>query len=347
MFWSIRYRLPHWLVPFRTNEWLLSKGGAFLGFLLFGLTLYQVPLESALRVIGLELVLMLGFGSFGHLLNDWGDIDADARAGKRNRVAGLSNAKRWLLLVLCLVLMVVPWIWLPRNIWNVGAAIAEAFLLFAYPMRPFRLKERGNLAAITDSLYAMVLPAIIALSSFWAIAAKPDAFPLPAIAFFLVALFLNGLRGIYAHHVADRHGDAKAGHQTIVHQNGYKRVMVLNAFILVPIETLCLIIATYLLAWSPLSYMVLVFLAIEFIWLWFVARQTPKRIILAVPVHMNRIYFQYLPLGMLTFWALVYPWVWVLAFWYLLQCPLRLVVSRIVNYSIYYTRLGFKSLIQG
>ncbi len=180
----------------------------------------------------LDLLLLLvsigGIAAFGHVVNDWADIDADARGAKRNVLASLAPARRGLLVAATLVVGLVPWAALP----GVGAARAalafEVVLLLAYSLPPTRLKHRGWAGAVADAAYAYAVPFALVIVLFdggGRVAVLAAAFGL-----------LCGLRGILWHQVGDLEADRAAGVETVAGRMGPSRTEVVVASWLLPIE---------------------------------------------------------------------------------------------------------------
>lgn len=111
------------------------------------------------------LVFQISFfsiGTLGYLLNDISDEKADKEAGKTNVSADLSVIQK---LVLSLVLAVIGFVpiafYCPPTI---PLIVIEFLLLLLYAFPPVRLKEKGFLGLVIDSLYAYFLPSLILLT---------------------------------------------------------------------------------------------------------------------------------------------------------------------------------------
>lgn len=68
-----------------------------------------------MHLLLLLLVSVAGVAAFGHLVNDWADVDADLRGGKPNRLTNISNASRGKVVVASLMIGLLPWLPLPRR----------------------------------------------------------------------------------------------------------------------------------------------------------------------------------------------------------------------------------------
>ena len=195
----------------RWGDWVASKGGALFGMLFWGILCLRPESPHALQVCVLALVSAAGFGLWGHVLNDWGDIEADAAAGKPNRVAGLPRITRWLLLGFALLLMFGPWWWLPFTPAAAALLVLELTFFVAYSIPPLRLKERTFWAPVADALYAVVVPASLAFLTLGYYATETVPWFKGHLLLWLAALFLRGVRGILLHQWADAENDRLTG----------------------------------------------------------------------------------------------------------------------------------------
>src|SRR5262245_27706062 len=165
------------------DAWWRPKTTNLLAVLYAATLAAQVPFSAAAPLLLPSLVTILGIGTFGHLLNDWFDRDADRAVGKPNRLEGLSVSRRWLLVAMSLVIALLPWAVLPWNALSVGLLLLELALLVAYAVPPLRLKVRGGWAVATDGAYAYAVPALLAAHTFSLRGERPVGWA------FLVSLF--------------------------------------------------------------------------------------------------------------------------------------------------------------
>ncbi|MEZ5138970.1 MAG: UbiA family prenyltransferase [Acidimicrobiales bacterium] len=183
---------------------------------------------SALVDLLLLLASISGIAAFGHVVNDWADIEADERGGKRNVLAPLAPAQRAALVGATAAVGLVPWIALPA-VGSARAALAvEVALLLAYSLAPLRLKHRGWAGAVADAAYAYAVPFALVILLFGGggrVAALAGAFGL-----------LCGLRGILWHQVGDLEADRAAGVETIAGRLGPSRTEAVVASWLLPVE---------------------------------------------------------------------------------------------------------------
>jgi len=104
----------------------------------------------------------LGTGLFGYFINDISDENTDKKAGKINVTTNLSARWKFTLILILFLIGCFPIIFFSPN--TSVLVILEYILLLIYSFPPFRLKERGFVGIITDSLYAYFIPSLILLT---------------------------------------------------------------------------------------------------------------------------------------------------------------------------------------
>jgi hypothetical protein len=104
-----------------------------------------------------------------------------------------------------------------------------------YSMPVIRLKERGLLGPVTDSLYSYTVSTSVATLVF----AKLAQLHIPVWFYLLIAAwsFLLGLRQILAHQILDASRDARAGLRTFVTIHGWRLTLVLLDRFIFPAES--------------------------------------------------------------------------------------------------------------
>lgn len=197
-----------------------------------------LPFSKSLVLLVPALVTIAGIGTFGHLLNDWFDVEADSKANKKNRLAHFSLWKKSLAVLGALVIALLPWIILPSDRLSVVLLIGEFLLLALYAAPPVRLKERVYLAPITDAAYAYAVPAALAAHTSFLASGKPYG-PL-----FIGALlgwqFFLGVRHFLNHLAFDRINDLVSGPRTLATIRGNRFLHRLIRNIILPLELICL-----------------------------------------------------------------------------------------------------------
>ncbi len=198
----------------------------------------------------------IGFMGFGYLTNDLADRKKDALAGKGNGTAKLSSASILLLVLTFLAIAILPWIYLPMDRVSVVCIITELVLFVLYAFPPFRLKERGFLGVITDSLYAHVVPGFLASWTFYLVGNEHyKNFFYFAIALSVWQLF-SGIRNIISHHYKDYENDQTSGTRTFATQIGKEKVYKLITHFFIPLEII-----------SALGFLVVIQFEIDFLFI--------------------------------------------------------------------------------
>ena len=179
----------------------------------------SVPrLSSWLTALVLFVLACVGIAGFGHLVNDYFDRAADRLSGAPNLVGDRATGSLVAKTFAVFALAWIPWLWLPTDA-VILCLLGVEFLLFVmYSMPVVRLKERGLLGPVTDSLYSYTVSTTVATLVF----AKLAQFHIPVWFSLLLAVwsFLLGLRQMLAHQILDASRDAHAGVRTFVTING-------------------------------------------------------------------------------------------------------------------------------
>ena len=185
-------------------------GVAYL-YLAFG----EVAAGIAARYLALFLATAIATAAIGHLVNDWSDLSADARAGRPSPLKGLTSSRRLGLGLSALIAAVAPWIALPRSALNLSLFGLELALFAAYSLPPLRFKERGWAGPLTDALYGHAVPTAIALTTF-ALLLRENSQRTQLLAFALVAWKLvQGLASALESQARDRKADRRSGALTL------------------------------------------------------------------------------------------------------------------------------------
>lgn len=230
--------------------------------------------DQAILAVAWSLCTIIGIAGFGYLSNDFGDRAADQKAGKSNLLIGLNGIQILLLLLLFLALAIVPWlVYFPVTTLTGSLLVLEFLLFVLYVLPPFRLKERGLLGVISDSLYAHANPALLASLTFLALSKAENA-TMPVFVPALVAWqFFLGLRNILLHQLKDAKNDRVSGLRTFVTQYGEQRVNRLLSQVFVPLELLTWLL--FLGALTPVTWLPL--LGWPLYLLWQFPKQGPNR----------------------------------------------------------------------
>lgn len=206
-----------------------------------------LDIAAATAAILASAVTILGIAGVAYLLNDFADREADLLGGKPNFFNGRSLWAALSLALACVALAVVPWLTVLPLTRRTAPWLGLELLLFAiYALPPLRLKDRGVLGMLTDSLYAHAVPAVLAALTIAEIGKVPDAVLLPYLTVLASWQFVLGLRNILLHQLLDREQDEVAGTRTWVTQVGAERGERLLRRLVAPAEL------TLYLAWIVL-----------------------------------------------------------------------------------------------
>jgi hypothetical protein len=218
---------------FRLEECWKPKAGFLLSLMFFVAFIGRTSFAGFITLFIPSLVTLTAIGSLGNMLNDLGDLESDAWAGKKNRMSAISSRQRIFWIVLAVIAAIVPWIWLPADGLSYLLLAAALLLLIAYPLKPFRIKRFMHVAIVADALYTYGIPATLAMQTYVL------GFNLPLQKIHLLALFmwamLIGLRHILYHHVSDQIYDCKtqtpniALRYTVYSINAFIRNLILPA----------------------------------------------------------------------------------------------------------------------
>ena len=216
-----------------------------------------LPFSRSLLLFVPAVVTIAGIGTFGHLLNDWFDVEADSRANKKNRLAHLSLWQKSLVVSGALVVALLPWSILPSDRLSGILLVGEFLLLVLYALPPLRLKERIYLAPITDAAYAYAVPAALAAhTSFLASGKLYDSLFVGAL---ILWQFFLGVRHFLNHLALDRINDLISDTRTLATIWGNRYLHRLIRSTILPLELICLI--AFILDFSRYSLLLVMVLA--------------------------------------------------------------------------------------
>ena len=222
------------------DPWWRPKATNLLGVIYSVVLVAPVPFSRTLVLLAPSLLAILGIGSFGHLVNDWHDLETDAAVGKRNRLAGLPPSRRQALVLGALAVALAPWLVLPWDDASIGLLGLEFALLLAYAVPPVRLKERGVGAVLADGAYAYAVPAVLAAHTFFLAAGRATEWALLAgLAVWQLAL---GVRHFLNHLAMDRRNDLATRTPTLATHKGNRYVHALIRRVVLPVELLAFLV---------------------------------------------------------------------------------------------------------
>jgi Nucleotide-diphospho-sugar transferase len=163
--------------------------------------------------------------TYGHIVNDAFDVEADLRANKPNAMSNLSVGARILLALLFFVGG-----FLPASVANYSyltlALLAANYLWpTLYSIPGIRLKERGLLGVMCDAMGSHITPTLLILSVFDLVSADSSiGLWIFGGAATLWAAVL-GIKGILHHQIYDRVNDIESGTVTLATVVGPARII--------------------------------------------------------------------------------------------------------------------------
>lgn len=199
----------------RADDWIQSFVPFVMGCVYLWAWWFRLPFTlPVFFLILLSLITTVGFASMGYFINEFFDKKQDAAAGKINRMSLVSPAVQAAIFFTSLLLIFLPWIWLPSAPATWGLIALQLLLFLVYSMPFPRLKEALYASVIIDSLYAYVVPLILSCYTFGRIAQQEQAFP-PWTGLFAAAAFFIGLRNILIHQMNDALKDSRGKVRTL------------------------------------------------------------------------------------------------------------------------------------
>lgn len=352
----------------RYNDWWQTKVPFLFGIFLWHLGEFYTAPEAPFLNLLFVFMWIIGAAGFGYFVNDWFDIDQDKAAGKANMAASMHPSKRMALVAVLLLMAVLPWFYLPNDTVTLTLVGLHLLSFITYSVPPIRTKERYYLGSINDALYSFALPAIIVSR-----AAAGFSDVLLQVEFISLWLFMwafaAGMRNITQHHILDRKEDAVSNTKNVVNKYGLRRNVNLIRLLWLPMELFFFL--TYVAIWGRVP--LIVYAGLLFYTFWGLLpvvrvnlRHRKYKFDLSL-FSINGFYEHMLPMIMLAFWIVIDPWfLLVLVVWQvLIPNPIinfllfqlevlfhhvvlklfwmvRLVLSRIVNYTIYFFILLFR-----
>lgn len=190
---------------FRVKDWWWSKAALMMGMVYLFTAWFEIPLREFPVLALLSITTIIGFASFGYLVNDLFDIEKDTKAGKKNFLAGKPTSLIVLFFLLSGSLMLYPWGYFENNRYSGTMIITELVLFIIYSAPPIRLKERGVWGLIVDALYAHALPVVL-ISYTYSLEGN-KVFPLAPVLLLFIWQMLNGIRNILLHQADDMQTD--------------------------------------------------------------------------------------------------------------------------------------------
>lgn len=233
-----RHALLGWKIPsvetglIRWRAWWFNKVPLSVTLMLLLLDGRPFTVDGA-AAFALVVLTVCAVGNYGYAINEFYDIEEDARAGRANAAATLGLSRlRGIILASTGVATILAF---GAAGWR-GAALTLLIMsvTLVYSRPPWRIKERKWLGVAADALAAHVYPAGLALLGVadWGLRTVPVMLFVSLLAWSAAV----GIRGILSHQLHTAERDERGGLTTVVHDYGARRLEKFIAYILLPIE---------------------------------------------------------------------------------------------------------------
>ncbi|HWB63070.1 MAG TPA: UbiA family prenyltransferase [Chitinophagales bacterium] len=227
------------LQVFRVKNWWQYKLPPLVAVFFMGaIVTAHISVQSLGWKLGGLFIWMIANAAFGYFLNDWTDIEEDARAGKTNWAPKVPVFLRWVI-VLALVALSVTIQAVLNGLLSLPSVLNlfHLFFFIAYSVKPIRFKERFLLGPMCDAFYAHLLPTLIVLCT----VLEPQN-PLYGRLVLLLAVWqaVEGIRNILLHHVIEREKDMLSGTNNMALRFGVSRLLFYVNYLLAPAEAVLL-----------------------------------------------------------------------------------------------------------
>lgn len=190
----------------------------FVNYILFLSAVSNHLMSTKSVFLVLLSYILIGIG--GYLFNDYHDKKLDLQAGKTSTMNYFSPLSLKVVLFICWFtgFILISYLSYPAGF----LILLQIALLIMYSHPLFRLKERGGLGVIVDSLYAYVIPVIIILIIGGYTIDKRS------LILFLVFNLFVGIRDILLHQKFDLVADRKNGSFTFFVKNEKAALLFIN-----------------------------------------------------------------------------------------------------------------------
>ena len=194
--------------PFRAEDWWKSKAPLLMGFVYLFALWFDIPVRPFIPLSVLSIAVIIGFASFGYIVNDFFDKEKDRQAGKKNFLLDKSISYQLGVVFLSLTFVFFPWLYLPASVYSYVLIGFQLFLFLIYSAPPLRLKEKGAIGLIVDALYAHAVPVVLAAYTF--LLASGHSVPWIGLLLLFIWQGANGIRNIVLHQSEDIDADIRS-----------------------------------------------------------------------------------------------------------------------------------------
>jgi 4-hydroxybenzoate polyprenyltransferase len=215
----------------RSNEWWEYKFPPILA-IAYMIAFYSgASATNFYRLLIFLLFSLLTGAIYVSILNDITDIKDDAKAGKKNRMANISLAKKRIYLLIPIFCAVLITFVLKKNILTASIYVLSYLCFTFYSVPPFRLKTKGYAGIFADAAGSQFLPSIY-VASFLSYSLH---YTISLHQFILIGIWslCFGVRGILWHQFHDIENDKKSGIKTVVWQWSDKKTRITGGVIVI------------------------------------------------------------------------------------------------------------------
>jgi hypothetical protein len=199
----------------RLDNWWFSKIPPLLAVAYLSILVQRTPIAEALNLVACYLTSIACVATYGHIVNDSFDVEADLRANKPNAMSHLGWTARILLALWFLIAGFLPSLAANYSLSALTLLAANFLWPTLYSVPVVRLKERGLLGVVCDAMGSHVTPTLLCLTVFGLI--RTDAsialWTFSAVSTLWAAVL--GIKGILHHQIYDRANDIESGTVTL------------------------------------------------------------------------------------------------------------------------------------
>lgn len=287
---------------FRIDEWYYSKASPI--FFMFYYLLLVTNITYNVFYIFLTLVIFTSLSlAFGYALNDFADRKRDRITGKNRPFGKLSPRFSILILMMLLVSSLSVLYPFYSNKILIFVLLFGYLIALSYNLPPIRLKDRGLISIITESLPQRTILAMVVLAilGYWTI----------DVLLFLILFTMTGIRWAFVHQILNYESDKRVGEESYVVEIGKSTGIRYLKSIVFPIEIISLIFLLIFLSINIQYFML--FLIIYFIFhLYYIIKDNIKfNIVTFTYAPFYNFYFFYLPLSLAIILTITNPYYFV------------------------------------
>lgn len=149
---------------FRLGEWWNVKVSLFYGVLTIVSIYTGQEFKEYVTTIWQTFVVLFPIAAWANIINDFADVDSDAKANKLNRLSHWSMSKRVIASFGTIPLLFLAPYLFGYNTLSLIFVLTTILAFIFYSVKPIRLKDRGWFGAIADASGTQVFPILMVLA---------------------------------------------------------------------------------------------------------------------------------------------------------------------------------------